>query len=382
MIRVLHLIDSFDLGGAQTVLLEYLRHRDRHRFHLEAATMHGRGVFWEALAETDTPLHSLSPQKWPPAYLWELPQLLERGHFDIVHCHLFGSNWIGQPLARWAGVPVVIGHDHCNDAARADNLVATLIDRSINQTSSHLLSVSRSITEFLTHIEGLDPEKITTLPNPVDTRRFLPATPEAQRAAREKIGLPEHGFIVGGVGRLTRQKNFHRFIEIAAAVRQAAPSMQFCLAGHGPEETALRSHNQTLGNPVQFLGFQADTISLYQALDVVLLTSDYEGMPMTILEAMSAAVPVVASRVDGLSEVIQTGTDGLLVAPEDRTGFVQALLGLFQDDAKRQALGRSAREKMLGSFDSRHYARQLESIYCQQLAIAKPPKIGILPQHS
>src|SRR4026207_527355 len=110
-VRVLHIIDSFDLGGAQTALLNLLRALDRNRYQPEVACMHGRGVFWSEFAALGMPVHSLSPRKWLPLSLWRLAHLLRARQFSIVRCHLLGANWIAKPLAAQLGVPVRINHD-------------------------------------------------------------------------------------------------------------------------------------------------------------------------------------------------------------------------------------------------------------------------------
>ena len=118
MIRVLHVIDHLDLGGAQTALLDMLRHRDRCAFDIEVAVMHGRGPFAEALEALGIKVHSLSRAKWPPDYVAEFVRLLRRADFEIVHFHLQGANWIAKPLAALVGQRILIAHDHTSGDLR------------------------------------------------------------------------------------------------------------------------------------------------------------------------------------------------------------------------------------------------------------------------
>ena len=113
--RVLHVIDSLDLGGAQVVVLNLLEHADRKRFEVEAACLHGHGVFWKRLCDTGLPVHSLSPHRLFPIYLPALASLILRRRYEIVHCHLLGANLLAKPLAALLGVPIRINHDHCNE---------------------------------------------------------------------------------------------------------------------------------------------------------------------------------------------------------------------------------------------------------------------------
>src|SRR6201995_192227 len=113
-IRVLHLIDSLDLGGAQTAILAWLQVHDRDRFEVCLASMHcsPKSLVYARARELRIPVILLSPRRWLPIYLFRLPLELVIGRYDIVHCHLFASNWLGKPLARLFGVPLVIGQEH------------------------------------------------------------------------------------------------------------------------------------------------------------------------------------------------------------------------------------------------------------------------------
>lgn len=371
MIRVLHVIDSLDLGGAQTVVLNLARHRDQGRFQLEVATMHGRGVFAEPLEQEGIAVHSLSPQKWLPCYFANLPGLLRRGRFQIIHCHLFASNWIAKPLAGILGAPVRIAHDHCNDAARAARPAAVWFDRITNNWSNRILAVSQSTRDFLVRREHLDPARVEVLHNGVDTTEFRPPNDTERRAARAKLRIPEDArFIIGGVGRLTPQKNFTDFLRVAAAVLKTHPKAFFVIAGTGPEEQHLKALAASLGinERIRFAGFVEDRPALYHALDALLLTSNYEGLPMTILEAMASGAPIAASGVDGVAEILEDGRDALLCAPGDISGFAEAAGRLM--DANGAAFASAALEKVRARFDARRQVLRLEEIYVRELEIA------------
>ncbi|MFZ9932585.1 MAG: glycosyltransferase [Chthoniobacterales bacterium] len=360
MIRVLHVIDSLDLGGAQTTLLNFARFHDRGKFALTVAPMHGRGVFSSALEAEDVPVVSLSAAKWPPGYLLSLPRLLRRGRFDVVHCHLFGSNWIAKPIAALCGVRVRVNHDQCNDRARSERWSSIVVDRLTNVLSSHIFAVSASTRDFLVHEEKISPGKISVLPNAVDVQRFSPAAPAGREAARSRIGLVPGRLVVAGLGRLHPQKNWPLFLQVASRF----PEVDFVIAGGGPEEGDLRH-----GAPdnVRFIGFR-DSREVFAAADVFMLTSDYEGMPMTLLEAMACGVPAVVSAVDGCREILGDGQGGLTARPGDVEDFVQKLEPYIDSAELRRQQGETARAKVLSSFDARHQVREIEALYARLLA--------------
>jgi glycosyltransferase involved in cell wall biosynthesis len=360
-VRVLHVIDSFDLGGAQTALRHLIRATDRTRYEPEVAAMHGRGVFYEDFRALGVPVHSLSPWKWLPLYVPALAALIARRRPHIVHCHLFGSNWIAKPLAALLGVPVRISHDQCNDALRYESRAARWLDTVMNRLSTHVCAVSHSTRDFLLQHEGLAPERVSVVCNGVDLERFDPGTVPSRRDAAQPL--------IAGVGRLHPQKDFSLFLEVAARLAHGNPALRFVIAGEGPEAAMLRAKAQALGiaERVRFAGHVADMREIYAAADMLLLTSRYEGTPLTVLEAMAMRVPVVASRLDGIAEALTDGEDGFLVAPGDVDGFAERVGALVEDGALRRRMADAARRKVEAGFSSRAMAAAVEDIYARCL---------------
>lgn len=358
MVRVLHVIDSLDLGGAQTALLNLLKYADRSQFHHEVAAMHGEGMFAAAFRDLGVPVHSLSAQRFPPGYLVGLPQLLRRESFDIAQFHLFGSNWIAKPLAALCGVKCRYHHDQCNDAFRSESRMATFVDTLTNRLSTRILAVSRSVEQFNLRVEGWPPERVTFLPNSVDTEEFRPASEAERIEARQRFELPAEAFVIGGVGRHTPQKNFGLLLD-------AAPSdATVVLFGSGPEEAMLR---ECAGANIRFAGTVAERTAIYRAIDVLALPSRFEGLPMTVLEAMAAGVPVAASSVDGVQEIAVDGETALLFESEDAVGLRTALERLRTDVGLRTRLAESGRALVKARFCARSLAAELERIYRHDL---------------
>ena len=364
MIRVLHVIDSLDLGGAQTVVVNLARFRDRSAIEMEVAPMHGRGVFADALEKEGVPVHFLSRRKFPPGYLLSLPRLLRRGRYDVVHFHLFGSNWIGKPLAALCGQRALVNHDHCNDRARTGSPVATWVDAATNHLSSHIYAVSRSTRDDVIARENIDPARISFLANGVDTERFAPAGAEVRMSARRELGIPAESLVVAGLGRLHPQKNWPLFLEVA----RRFPEVRFVIAGTGPEEQALREIvSQKKISNVAMLGFR-DTRTVLAAADVFLLTSDYEGTPMILLEAMASGLPCVVSAVDGCLELLGDGDGGSIARPGSADDFASVLGRYLQSAELRTFQGNAARGKVTTSFDARQQARTVEALYARLVA--------------
>ncbi len=362
--RILHVIDSLDLGGAQVVLWNLLRHADRGRFAIEAACLHGRGVFWERLVATGLPVHSLSSHRLWPAYVPALVGLIRRRRFDLVHCHLLGANLIAKPLAALLGVPVRINHDHCNDKEAGSRGWVAAADAQANRLSTHIIAVSESTRHFLTTREGVPGNRTTTIYNGIDLALFQ-ARPEQRAAARKRWALPDEAFVIAGIGRLIYQKNFALFLEVAAEVLRRHPHAFFVLAGTGENEAALRAQAAQLGiaERVGFLGYVSEMTALYPALDLLLLTSRYEGLPITILEAMAVGLPIVASRLDGVAEVLRDGEDAALVAEGERGGYVTRVSELIAQPALARRYAEAALAKVRAQHSAEAMTRAVEGVY-------------------
>ena len=365
MKKILHVIDSLDLGGAQTFLLELVKHHDRSRYLPEVACMHGRGVYAEAFEKNGITVHSLSPEKFPPYYVPNFWRLMRSGEYDILHFHLFGANLCAKPLAILAGHRSIIVHDQCNDASREKNPLLLAADAFWNRCSNRVIAVSESTRRYLLDREDLSEDMVTMIPNGIDAEEFKAGIDSQKSAARKVHGIPLDTFVIGGVGRLVPQKNFAVFLEVALQVIAKNPEVFFVIAGTGPQEVELKAKADALGlgDHVRFLGHVTDRVGLYQALDVLLMTSDFEGTPMTLLEAMACGLPVVASEVDGIAEVCRNEIDALLVPARHVKGFVSALERVLGEEGLARKLGENARTTILERYEIRGLVRRIEALY-------------------
>lgn len=363
MKRILHVIDSLHLGGAQEVLLN-LATCGSSRFAHEVATMHGRGIYWDRLHDAGITVHSLSPHKYLPLYLATLPALVLSTKPDILHCHLIPSNIIAKPLGTLLGVPLIINHDHTNDPHRIENKLLLALDKSTNRFAHHIITVASACRDFLVKHESIHRGKITLIPNAIDLRRFSPGSSSLSES-RTKLGLPQDVPVIAGVGRLNAQKNFALFLEIAAAVVTEIPEARFLLAGEGPEEPRLRAQAASLGiaDRVLFAGYIPDTRIVYSAADILLMPSRFEGLPMTLLESMAMGLPIIASNLDGIAEVITDTYEGLLAEPGNAATFTSQVIRLLRDPDFAAQLAINARTKIESNHSVEIMTTAVESIY-------------------
>jgi glycosyltransferase involved in cell wall biosynthesis len=354
-IRVLHLIDSLDLGGAQTALLALLQAHDRSRFEVHLASIHGtpKSLFYERAQDLKIPVILLSPQRWMPLYLFRLPLTLVVGRYDIVHCHLFASNWLGKPLARFFGVPVVVSEDQCNDSFRTESPLVTGIDSFANRFADRIFAVSASIRDYLIKFENVPADKIRVVPNSLPERLAL--------EPRERSGK-----VIGGAGRLVPQKNFERFLQIARILKEFDSSYQFMIAGSGPLDQLLRRRAGELGIEVKWLDVQPSLDWFFSSIDLFLLTSDFEGLPMTLLEALQCGVPAAAMAVDGIREEF-TDEIALLDPASSDLEIGLRIHALLQDRTELSAQIQRGIDLVSRCFSARTQIRKIEHEYLELL---------------
>ena len=352
---MLHLIDSLELGGAQTALLAWLTSHDRSRFEVHLASMHGtrKSLFYKRAEQLGIPVIFLSPRRLVPIYLFRLPLLMLRRRYDVAHCHLFASNWLGKPSGRFLGVPVVISHDHCNDSFRTNSMLVTLIDRLTNRFADGIFAVSASVKDYLIRFEKVASAKIRIIP---------PGLPDRM------LSRPARGFakVIGGAGRLVPQKNFSRFLRIASALLKLDDSYRFVIAGSGPLEADLKREASTLGVNVEWFGVEPSLDRFFGEIDLYLLTSDFEGLPMVLLEALQHGVPVAAMAVDGIR--VEFSDEILLLNPAGDNRELGLLIhSALQNQTELLNQIQRGKELVGRRFSARHQIREMEQVYMDLL---------------
>lgn len=268
-------------------------------------------------------------------------ELIRHRKIDLVHAHLPNAHVVAGLAGGLTGVPVV---------ATVHGMNVTTHELGISRTTgTHLMVVCQeAYTQGLAL--GLPPDRLTLVPNGVDTKVFTPgADREAVRAA---LGLPTGVQIVGFVGRLAPEKGPDNFIRAAETVHRSRPDVHFAVVGDGAMDLHVREMvgQMGLGEYVHFLGLREDMWATYPAFDMLAHTSRSEGMPLVLLEAMACGLPVVALGVGGVPEVLEVGMTGVLLGPGDWEGIGFALSDLLGRPERLAEMGLAARERAVKHF--------------------------------
>jgi len=286
---------------------------------------------------------------------------------DLLHTNNLGYE-PAVVAARMARIPQVVSTFHI------ESNPTSFSDRSLQCLTNHCLdraiAVSESTKAYWARRTYLSRTRIVTVPNGVDPEQF--SAPSDAREARRKLGLPEGQLLVGGVGRLYRQKGFADLIEAVALLAKEYPNLSVVLAGDGPLRQELTNRAAALGvsDRLHLLGYCPEVRTVYRALDVFALPSLWEAMPYVLLEAMATGLPVVGSSVAGVPEVIVPGESGFLSPPKNPVALATALRPLLDSPDLRCRMGRTARQRVVRRFSLDTMRERTFNLYREHAAMA------------
>jgi glycosyltransferase involved in cell wall biosynthesis len=284
---------------------------------------------------------------------------------QIVHTFLLTASLYGRLAAILEGVPIVIGTEvNIYERKRRHHAWA---ERLLMKRTNRVVVSAESVRDFYIRQVHADPAKVDVIYNAVD---FAQAQPTRSRIdVRRDCGVPADGVVGGIIARLTEQKG-HRFLFDAMASTPELADMHMLVIGGGDLQAALvrQVEDRGLSNRVHFLGPRRDLGDLLAAIDLFVMPSLWEGLPLSLVLAMGAGLPVVATRVAGIPEVVDDGRTGLLVAPADVAALGSALASLVNDGAKRERMGRDSRASVLPRFNVDGYVQSTVGLYDRLLA--------------
>ena len=363
--RVLFLSHAFMVGGAEEMVLNLVRHLPP-RFEPAVACIHEAGPIGEEIRRTGVPFTvlGLTPGVARPLDVVRLRDAMLALAPTIVHTFLLTGSLYGRFAAQMAGVPIVIGTE-VNIYENKRPLHAR-IERWLMRGTDAVIASAASVKDYYVTQVGADPAKVEVIYNAVDWAQLQ--TTIGRDEFRKSIGVPVDAPVAGIIARLTEQKA-HRVLFEAIAT-PALSNLHLIVVGDGELRDDLRSRVESLGIAarVHFLGARRDLGNVLGAIDIFAMPSYWEGLPLSMVLAMGAGLPVVASRVAGIPEVVNDRVSGLLVDPGKSDQLARALEALVEDPGLRQRLGDEARTFVMPRFGVDGYVRSIVSLYDRLLA--------------
>jgi sugar transferase (PEP-CTERM/EpsH1 system associated) len=350
---VVHLIYRLDFGGLETLLVDCINHMPPERYRHAIVCLTDYTAFADKITAPNVALYALHKQPGLGLGIHaKLFKLLRELRPAVLHTYNFACAEYAVP-AWAAGVPVRVHAEHGRDASDPQGLNRkhNFLRRALVPFIDRYVPVSHDLARWLDQVVGIPAPKLELIMNGVDTERFAPGLPAA---ATPWTDAP---FVIGTVGRLQDVKDQASLIEAFALLCAARPAlratMRLAIVGDGPLRARLeqKAEQARVADLVWFPGARNDIPELMRSFDLFTLSSIAEGTPVTLLEAMACGLPVVATRVGGIPEVVQEGVSGALVPASNPQALADALAAYVDDPARVAAHGAAARSNI-----ERHYS--------------------------
>lgn len=375
-VRVLIACDHMDFDGALhgggRQLIELTRALDRDSIEPTVCVLRSPSALGVELQREGLPLHFLGDGRFNPVTLAKLVRLIKRARIEVLHLTDFGACTFGRLAGSLTGTPAmvqVISH-HSEFTARGFPPYVELAYRVLAPSTSRALAISPSVKEFAVQHMGFAPEDVEVLYYPLPSHSFAEPTPESVTELRERLGIAADDPVIGAVTRFHPVKGIRYLVEAFARLSREYPRARLILVGQGPEEERLRRQVRELGveRQVVFAGFQRDVQRYVKLFSVSVVPSLEEGFGLVALESLALGIPVVASRLGGLPDVVDHGKTGLLVEPADPDAITAGIARILGDRDLHRLMseaGPAAAQRY--SLDG--YAGRLTEIY-QELAMS------------
>ena len=354
MKNVLYIIWSLTQGGAERVVINLAKGLDKTRFRPVVCCLNEPGEYAGELESLGIKVISLNKKpKLDLGIIAKLSNVMADERIDIVHTHLWTASFWGRIAARIAHVSVVIVTEHNLDTWKG--IFHRLSDRFLSLWTDKIIAVSQSVKRFYVEKIGISQGKIEVIYNGIEIDKFKSEIRNSKFDGPTTLAI---------IGRLVEQKG-HRYLFEALSSLNGKYRVKLMVVGDGPIKDNLQSTVAALQleDKVVFSGFRNDVSQILKSVDILVIPSLREGLPIIALEAMAAGVPVVATNVGGNSEVVIDGVTGLIVEPKNPSALANAISSLAQDRNYAFQLGVNGRRRVEDIFNLERMVRQTEAVY-------------------
>jgi sugar transferase (PEP-CTERM/EpsH1 system associated) len=361
-LKIGHVVHQLGIGGLERIVVTLMEGVDQREFTSSVYGIAGGGELMREMESKGFEVRVLAKGAGlAPLIPFRLASLFKKDHVDVVHCHNFGAFAYGAVAGRMAGVRGIVYTAHGpvfpSRPRQAFFQRLPLADR--------VVTVSEFLRRGAVEETGLDPSRVITIRNGIDYSRYAKKDPSISTAKRVEIGAKERDVVIGVVARLSPEKDHHTLIEAFARVVGGRPESRLVVVGDGELMPSLRERCAALGieRSVIFLGSRTDVPDLLATFDVFAISSREEGLGITILEAMAAGVPVIATSVGGIPEIIEHGVAGITVPPGDPSVFADAIEWVLSHKAAAEEMAAKARDRIRDGFGIDRMIEAYEDLY-------------------
>jgi len=372
-IRVLTVCPQLTTGGAERQLLYFCRYADRSRFDVRVIYYQAAGDFLEALRGLGIPVVHIDRSRLGALGLLKaLRREITSQQPDILDCRLPSGYRFGRVAALRTGVPVVVAQERaCMRASGARRL----LDRLLNPWTAAWVGNSRAVADHVIRDLGVSPDRVYVIYNGIETGHFCSAV---RHPALDRLKQEGHRVVLN-LGGLKPVKNQKLFLRVCRRLGRQFADLAFVFCGDGVMRASLEASAAELGlaERCHFVGHQTDVAPVLAAADLLIQTSDSEGLPNAVMEAMAAGVPVVATNVGGTWELVEDTVTGLLAPKGDEDALVARAAAILADPVLAGRLREAAAARIRDGFSLQAMVDQYESLFARLLEEAGAPTSGL-----
>jgi len=394
-IKLTHIICSLGYGGAERFLIDLIKNTNKEKYEISVLCVVEGGPLVKELELNGVKTFIIGKKtKLGILTIWKIYKYLKKQKIQIVHTHLFAGDTWGRIAAVLARTPIIISTEHSTNFN--EGIIKRLVKKILSHFTDKIIAISKTVKENSQKRDWINPKKIEVIYNGIDLEKFslpllTPSRNEFGTKTNSKINkeisplsfslakeeMKKVSIILGFVGRLEKEKGVEYLIEAMGLIKKTDYNLRLKIIGEGHQRKKLETmRNQLeLKDKIEFLGNKNNQAEIYQKIDILIIASLWEGLSIVALEAMASGVPIIASNVGGLQEIIKNEENGLLFEPENSKILAEKILWAIENYDKMISMAKKAKIKVK-EFNIKKKAERYEKIYKKLLkcAIVKTKK--------
>lgn len=363
-ISVLHIIKSLGRGGAETLLPETLAQHNKGKFDFHYIYfLPWKNQMVDAIQKAGGTV-TCFPAKNNLVIIgnaFKIAAYVRKHQIKLIHCHLPWAGIVGRLVGKLTGVPVV--YTEHNSWERYHKFTY-LLNKFSFFSQEQVIAVSADVANSIKkHYRGVKPQVDVVL-NGINTDKFSPLSP-IDRDIRRELSIPEQATVIGLACVFRKQKRVTVWLDIARQLHERFPNTHFIIAGDGPLKAEIDAKAKELGTEgfVHFVGLQPEIKPYLKAMDIFMMTSEFEGLPIALMEAMSMECMPACTSAGGIGELIKDNANGILVPVSTPMQLIERLSACLQAPSTIKVMGKAARETVVSRFGMKQMVSQIESLY-------------------
>ncbi len=376
--NLLYVFDNMEFGGGERVFAQIINRLSGKKYKIMVACL-PTGAFIEKIKGSEVEVKSVDMRnRFNPRVVLQLADLMKRENVDIVHSQGARADFFARMAAKLSGVSIVVSTVPMPVEGFDVNPIRKLIYMVFNRFSERFVDrfmvVSDALEKIMIEKHGIAPQRVVKIYNGIEKDEYCIENEETvcrRSKFRKESGMGEDIPVIGVIGRLVWQKGFEYFIEAIPDVLNKIPEAMFLIVGEGElkEELKVKSRILKLDDKIIFTGFRNDIKDVLASVDIFVMPSLLEGLPVVLLEAMAMKKPIVATKIEGIREVLENGLTGLLVSPKDPQLLSEAIVDLLIHKDKARQMGLAARKVVEERFGVDIMVQKVEGVYEELLQL-------------